>query len=130
ALIVVLGEDALPEGLASLAKRLIDSISAPCEIEGHPVAVGCSIGIAFAPAHGSRSDELLKNADLALYKSKSSGRDCFHVYTDDFRTEADRRNALENDLREAIWRGDLELYYQPVIDINNRRITALQPLLR
>ncbi|HSV21951.1 MAG TPA: EAL domain-containing protein, partial [Xanthobacteraceae bacterium] len=130
ALIVVLGEDASPEALASLAKRLIDSISAPCEIDGHPVAVGCSIGIAFAPAHGSRSDELLKNADLALYKSKSAGRDCFHVYTDEFRTEADRRNALENDLREAIWRGDLDLYYQPVIDITNGRIRAVEALVR
>jgi diguanylate cyclase (GGDEF)-like protein len=130
ALIVMPGRDAMKDGAATLAARLVEVISAPYEIEGQSVVVGCSIGVTMAPAHGERSDELLRNADLALYKSKNGGRNCFHVYGEEFKLEADSRNALENDLREAIWREEFELFYQPVIDIATGAITAVEALLR
>jgi diguanylate cyclase (GGDEF)-like protein/PAS domain S-box-containing protein len=130
ALIVMPGRDAMKDGAATLAARLVEVISAPYEIEGQSVVVGCSIGAAVAPAHGERSDELLRNADLALYKSKNGGRNCFHIYGEEFKLEADSRNALENDLREAIWREEFELFYQPVIDIATGAVTAVEALLR
>jgi len=130
ALIVMPGRDDLQEGATTLATRLVDIISAPYRIEGQNVVIGCSIGVALAPAHGERSDELLRNADLALYKSKHGGRNCFHVYGAEFKLEADSRNALENDLREAIWREEFELFYQPVIDLGSGRIIAVEALVR
>ena len=69
------------------------------------------------PAHGERIDEILRNADLALYRSKGEGRNCFQIYSEQMKAEADRRSALEIDLREAIWGDQLEVHYQPVVDI-------------
>lgn len=130
ALIILPGKDALQAGAVTLAARLVDTISAPYKIEGLNVVIGCSIGIALAPEHGTISDELLKNADLALYKSKHAGRNCSHIYCDEFKAEADGRNALENDLRQAIWREEFELFYQPVVDLRTGIIIAVEALLR
>jgi predicted signal transduction protein with EAL and GGDEF domain len=130
ALIVMPGQGDLKDGMVKLAARLVEAISEPYDVQGQKVVVGCSIGVALAPDHGERSDELLRNADLALYKSKNSGRNCFHVYGAEFKVEADHRNALENDLREAIWREEFELFYQPVLDIKTGRITAVEALMR
>jgi diguanylate cyclase (GGDEF)-like protein len=102
AVISMSGTAGLHHSAEILAARLIEAISAPDEIDGHPVVVGCSIGIALVPAHGERKDEILRNADLALYRSKSEGRNCFRVYSEQMKAEADRRSALEIDLREAV----------------------------
>src|SRR5262249_20619882 len=92
--------------------------------------VGCSIGIAVVPAHGERIDEILRNADLALYRSKSEGRNRFQIYSEQMKAEADRRNALEIDLREAIWGDQLEVCYQPVVDILSRSVVSVEALAR
>ncbi len=115
---------------AFLAARLIEAISAPDEIAGRPVVVGCSIGVALVPAHGERIDEILRNADLALYRSKSEGRNCFQIYSAQMKAEADRRSALEIDLREAIWGDQLEVHYQPIVDIVSRRVVSVEALAR
>ncbi len=117
-------------GADSLAARLIEAISAPDEIDGRPVVVGCSIGVALVPGHGERIDEILRNADLALYRSKSEGRNCYQIYSEQMKVEADRRSALEIDLREAIWGDQLEVYYQPVVDIVSRRVVSVEALAR
>jgi predicted signal transduction protein with EAL and GGDEF domain len=130
ALIVSPGEGPLTHGSQRLATRLIHAIGAPYEIEGQQVVIGCSIGIALAPEHGERSDEILKNADLALYKSKNSGRNCSHLYSAELKHEADSRNALENDLRQAIWREEFELFYQPIVKTDTGRIKAVEALVR
>jgi diguanylate cyclase (GGDEF)-like protein len=113
-----------------LAAQLIEAISAPDEIAGRPVVVGCSIGIALVPAHGERIDEILRNADLALYRSKREGRNCFQIYSEQMKDEADRRSALEIDLREAIWGDQLEVHYQQVVDIVSRRVVSVEALAR
>lgn len=130
AVIVQSGQDDFEAGCQRLAKRLIDVIGRPFELEGRQVTVGCSIGIALPSASGERSDELLRGADLALYKAKNSGRNCFHLYSDELKAEADQRNALENDLRQAIWREEFELFYQPVVAADNGRVAAVEALLR
>jgi diguanylate cyclase (GGDEF)-like protein len=114
----------------NLALRLIEAISEPGEIDGRPVVVGCSIGIALVPAHGERIDEILRNADLALYRSKSDGRNRFQIYSMQMKAEADRRSALEIDLREAIWGDQLDVHYQPVVDIVSRRVVTVEALAR
>ena len=123
-------EGDLGEGANALAARLIAAISAPYQIETHPVVVGCSIGIALVPEHGERIDEVLRNADLALYKSKSAGRNCSHVYTQEMKDEADRRSALEIDLREAIWGDQIKVHYQPVVDLASGRVVSVEALAR
>jgi diguanylate cyclase (GGDEF)-like protein len=124
------GADALKDGAEKLAARLIDVIGAPYEIEGQRVVIGCSIGIALAPAHGDKRDELLRNADLALYESKKSGRNRFPFYDETLKAEANSRSSLENDLRAAIWREEFELFYQPVVAIETGHIKAVEALVR
>jgi diguanylate cyclase (GGDEF)-like protein/PAS domain S-box-containing protein len=130
ALIVRSGQDDFKAGCERLASRLIDVVGRPFELEERQVTVGCSIGIALPSAPGERSDELLRGADLALYKAKNSGRNCFQLYSDELKAEADQRNALENDLRQAIWREEFELFYQPVVSADNGRVAVVEALLR
>ncbi len=130
AVIVQPGNAGLCECSEALAVRLIEAVSAPYTTEGHPVVVGCSIGIAFIPQHGERIDEVLRNADLALYKSKSVGRNCFHIYSIKMKAEADQRSALEIDLREAIWGDQLDVHYQPIIELDTGRVVSVEALAR
>jgi diguanylate cyclase (GGDEF)-like protein len=130
ALIEMPGEGAPQDSAAMLASRLLKTLAAPYEIDGHPVVIGCSIGIAVVPEHGTRIDEILRNADLALYKSKNSGRDCFSIYSDELKAEADQRNILEIELREAIWREEIEVFYQPIVDLNTGQTKSVEALAR
>ena len=130
ALIVVLGLSALQDDAATLAARLVQAIAEPYEIDGHPVVIGCSIGVAVVPEHGTRSDEILRNADLALYKSKNAGRNCYTLYLPELKAEADQRDILEIELREAIWREEIEVFYQPVFELSTGRATSVEALAR
>jgi diguanylate cyclase (GGDEF)-like protein/PAS domain S-box-containing protein len=130
AMLILLGREVEKGGAEKLAGRLVEVLSAPYHIEGQAVAIGCSIGIAFAPKHGDRGDEILKNADLALYKAKNEGRNCFRVYDEKLKTEADSRNALENDLRQAVWCDEFDLVYQPIIENKTGRVRVVEALLR
>ena len=124
------GQGSLEDGAATLAGRLIAAIAAPYDIDGHPVVIGCSIGIAVVPEHGTRIDEILRNADLALYKSKNGGRNCFNMYSSELKTEVDQRNILEIELREAIWREEIEVFYQPVVDLGTGKTKSVEALAR
>jgi diguanylate cyclase (GGDEF)-like protein len=130
AVLLQANEGGLHERSEALATRLIEAVSAPYAIDSHPVVVGCSIGIALIPQHGERIDEVLRNADLALYKSKSAGRNCFHTYSPKMKAEADQRSALEIDLREAIWDDQLDVHYQPVIDLDTGHVVSVEALAR
>ncbi|WOH66938.1 EAL domain-containing protein [Bradyrhizobium sp. BWA-3-5] len=130
ALVMSPGLSTLRDGAAKLAGRLVQAIAEPYEIDGHPVVIGCSIGVAMVPEHGTRIDEILRNTDLALYKSKNAGRNCFHLYSAELRAEADERNILEIELREAIWRDEIEVFYQPVLELGTGRATSVEALAR
>jgi diguanylate cyclase (GGDEF)-like protein/PAS domain S-box-containing protein len=130
ALIVAPGLSAAEDDAATLAARLVQAIAEPYEIDGHPVVIGCSIGVALVPAHGTRTDEILRNADLALYKSKNDGRNRFNLYSPELKAEADERNILEIELREAIWREEIEVFYQPVFELSTGRANSVEALAR
>lgn len=130
AMIVAPGQAAMQDVAATLAARLVQAIAEPYHIDGHPVVIGCSIGVAMAPEHGMRVDEILRNADLALYKSKNVGRNCFHIYSAELKAEADQRNVLEIELREAIWREEIEVFYQPVTQLSTGRVKSVEALAR
>ena len=118
------------KGAASLADRVLTTISAPYDIEGNVVSVGTSIGIALAPGDAKDSTDLLKMADLALYAAKSAGRNGFCFFDVGMREDVEHRLQLEDELREAIALGEFELHYQPIIDVKTRLPAGFEALVR
>ncbi len=116
--------------LAILARNVIEQLSHPYSIEGHRVVIGASIGIALAPADGVTSEALIRNADLALYAAKDRGRGRHHFYAPDLHSDAQERRQLEQDLRDALANGGLELHYQPVVHTATEQITGFEALIR
>lgn len=116
--------------LGHMAQEIIASLSQPYTVQGQSVVIGASVGIALAPEHGANSDELIRNVDLALYAAKDAGRGVFRFYAEDLHAAAEERAELEQDLREAIAKGDLQLYYQPVVYAANEKIVGFEALMR
>lgn len=94
------------------------------------VTITPSIGISIFPDHGKTSEELLKNADTALYKSKENGRNTFSFFTENLNQQTARRFSLESKLRKALDKEEFLLYYQPIIDIREHRVLAVEALIR
>jgi diguanylate cyclase (GGDEF)-like protein/PAS domain S-box-containing protein len=113
-----------------LAARFVRVLSAPYEIDGASLYVGASIGVILAPEGGADAEELMKNADIALYRVKSGGRSTYRVFDPSMSGAMSRRLALEIDLRGAVARGELEVYLQPIVEITGGAITGFEALLR
>lgn len=118
------------EGAIALALRIIGLIEQPFDLGGHRISVGTSVGISFAPEHGSDAETLLQKADVALYAAKSGGRNDFRVFHPELIEAADIQRSMEGELRDAISRNEFELHYQPVIDAGTRRIGAVEAFVR
>lgn len=114
----------------SLAGRLVEVIAAPYEIDDHQIVIGVSIGISLSPQDGSNPDELLKNADLALYRAKADGRGTYRFFETGMDARAQARRLLEMDLRAALQRDEFQVYYQPIRDVASGRVVAFEALLR
>jgi len=113
-----------------LARRISKLIAEPFQLLGNRVEIGTSIGIALAPEHGRNQEHLLKKADLALYRSKSAGRNCYTVYDEAMSAELEARNTLESDLRAAIALCQFEVHYQPFYDVESGRRRGVEALVR
>ena len=98
----------------------------PAELGGHQLAADASIGIAMAPEDGTEPDQLLKNADLAMYGAKADGRGTYRFFEADMDARMKARRGLENDLRQAVTSGEFELYYQPLVNIRDNNIVGLR----
>jgi diguanylate cyclase (GGDEF)-like protein/PAS domain S-box-containing protein len=116
--------------VSALAARLIEVVGAPYDLDGHQVNVGASVGIAIAPTDGDKPDQLMKSADLALYRAKADGGGDYRFFEVEMDARMQARRALELDLRKAIVNGEFELYYQPIIDVKTKQITSCEALLR
>ena len=116
--------------LEAMASRMIEAARKPFEIGGHRIRSGISIGIAIGPCDGANCDELLIAADLALYAVKAQGRGSYKFYHAAMNRELKERRQLEIDLREAIEQNELELYYQPVLNLRSNVITGFEALAR
>jgi diguanylate cyclase (GGDEF)-like protein len=119
-----------PAMAAALAGRIVEALGAPFELHDHQVVVGASLGIAVAPDDGETADQLLKSADMALYRAKEEGRARFHFFEPEMDTKAQTRRTLELDLRNAVAAAQFELFYQPIINLAENRITSFEALLR
>jgi diguanylate cyclase (GGDEF)-like protein/PAS domain S-box-containing protein len=115
---------------ARTAQRLIDMLTPPFVVDGHELFVGSSIGITLFPRDGDEPEQLLKNADLALYRAKSRGRARYQLYDRGMQDAARRRRSLETDLRQALRQNELRLVYQPQVDLTERRVVGVEALLR
>jgi diguanylate cyclase (GGDEF)-like protein/PAS domain S-box-containing protein len=127
---VLQGSGAKPTDLTALANRLIEAIGAPYDLDGYQIVVGASIGIAIAPMDASSSDQLLKNADLALYRAKGDGRNTYRFFEPEMDARMQARRAMEVDLRKALVKGEFELYYQPIFNVEANEVSACEALLR
>jgi diguanylate cyclase (GGDEF)-like protein len=119
-----------PAEAADLATQALHAIRAPCDCLGHQVTSDASIGIALVPLHGTDLDQILKNADLAMYAAKSAGRRTWRFFEPAMDARVQARRMLETDLRKAIADEALEVYYQPCLSLLDNRITGCEALLR
>lgn len=113
-----------------LADRLLATLRQPFHIEGHQIQVGGSIGISLFPEHGLTSAELMKNADIAMYEAKHQGRDTYRVYAAQMSDELNTRLTLGHDLRQAIYREEFFLLFQPQFDLKSGNVSGIESLLR
>jgi len=128
--IIQAGESNQRDAAKALAERILELLGKPFAIEGGEINIGTSIGIALAPEHGTGSDELLKMADLALYRTKSAGRNGYCFFAPEMSEVASARQEIESDLRRAIQQNELELHYQPILDAKTRKICSVEALVR
>lgn len=119
-----------PLAAQALAERIVRVLGAAYDINGHRVVVSASVGISLAPADGYNPDDLLKKADVALYRAKARGRSCFSLFEPEMETQLQSRLALEADLREVLQKNQLELFYQPLFDLRENRVRGFEALLR
>ncbi|MDG6078343.1 GGDEF and EAL domain-containing protein [Erythrobacter litoralis] len=116
--------------LGDIGSRLIQMISQPYSINGSRAIIGTSVGMAIAPYDGLDTDELIKAADLALYAAKGGGRGQYRFYSSDLKDGAKLRRQTEEDLRDALVKDELRMFYQPIIDAKTHKLKALEALMR
>jgi diguanylate cyclase (GGDEF)-like protein len=118
------------EDVAALVARIYQSIREPYECLGHLVTTDASIGIALASQDGIDVEQLLKNADLAMYSAKAAGRRTHRFFEPEMDMRMKARHSLEIDLRQAIIEGGFEVHYQPIVDLQSNRVSGCEALLR
>ncbi len=117
---ILLGNIKQLQDVIAVATRLFEVLEAPFDLEGHQVVIGVSIGIAIAPTDAMEADQLLKNADMAMYRAKTDGRGAYRFFEPEMDALMQARRALEVDLRQALVHGEFEVYYQPIVSLRTK----------
>ena len=127
---VIFTAPAALQGSAALAERVAQAFASPFAINGQNICMTASVGIALAPDNGVSADELMRHADIALYRAKNTGRDRAVLFTAEMAQEVEHRRSIELALREALESHTLQLNYQPVISCRTGEICGIEALLR
>jgi diguanylate cyclase (GGDEF)-like protein/PAS domain S-box-containing protein len=118
------------DAVTRVAEQILAALSVPFSLDGHDVAISCSVGVAVCPEDGRDFDELLKKSDIAMYHAKEAGRNAFRYYTERMNIDALERLDLQNRLRRGLEQGEFLLHYQPVVDLATQRIVGAEALVR
>ncbi len=116
--------------LAVMATEIVSKLSEPYMVDDDRCIIGASIGVAVSPYDGETSDALVRNADLALYAAKGSGRGRYRFYSEDLLKAAEERRVLEEDLVDALTKGQIEVHYQPVVSTADDKVSGFEALIR
>jgi diguanylate cyclase (GGDEF)-like protein/PAS domain S-box-containing protein len=127
---ILLTDPQSDENIRAMADLILDALSRPFSIGGQRAVIGASIGVAISGRHGDDPTELLKNADIALYKAKNEGRQRCCFFDPNLTSKLQRRRMIELNLRSALAAGEFELHYQPIIDITTGATISHEALLR
>jgi predicted signal transduction protein with EAL and GGDEF domain len=127
---LILTEMQRPEDAAAVARKIMQMLAEPFRLDGQEMHATTSIGIAIGPADGKDPTELLRAADMALYRAKAEGRNAFRFYAAEMSAQVEARKALERDLRLALERGELTLEFQPQFEFAAGRIVGAEALVR
>ncbi|HEX8480467.1 MAG TPA: EAL domain-containing protein [Allosphingosinicella sp.] len=127
---VLLARGSKPYFAEELAREVMRGLAVPMTVEGASLQVTGSIGAAVAPGHGLDADTLLQHADMALYHAKANGRNDFCLFEAKMQDEFQQKRRLEGALKDAIEKGELEVYYQPIVDLKTKKVTCCEALLR
>jgi diguanylate cyclase len=127
---VVLSDVPDTEHVERIARRILESLSQPIALQSHNPVVTPSIGIAIYPMDGADPDSLIRNADTAMYVAKAAGRACFRFYNEDMNAKAVEQLKMEEELRHGMQAGELELRYQPQIEVASGNVVSLEALVR
>lgn len=119
-----------PGHAAALAQRVIDGLKERFQIDGHSLFINASVGISLFPSDALSAEQLLRNADSALFKAKSAGRDSYALYTEELTAHAQQRVEIAFELRRALEQQELRVYYQPVHDLKTSRLIGVEALVR
>ncbi|HEC06079.1 MAG TPA: EAL domain-containing protein [Thiolapillus brandeum] len=114
----------------TVAEKIIDTFSKPFRLDGQEIYVTSSVGIALYPDDGENKTNLLKNADMAMYRAKENGRNCSRFYKQSMNDELHHRQKLENQLHQALRQGEFELHYQPQVQLDAGAVTSCEALIR
>ncbi|MGH1486465.1 MAG: bifunctional diguanylate cyclase/phosphodiesterase [Cellvibrionaceae bacterium] len=127
---IILNPHKTKSGTENVAKKILAELSKPFDIESNQIFSGGSIGIGIFPEHGTDPTTLVKNTDVAMYKAKSSGRNCYQFYSKSLTQETNDRVILGTQIRNAIQKDEFLLYYQPKIDFSSKKTVGAEALLR
>jgi diguanylate cyclase (GGDEF)-like protein/PAS domain S-box-containing protein len=119
-----------PAEVSALARRILGDLSEPYDVMGHQVLIGASVGIALAPGDGVDADKLLKNADLALYRAKADGKGAFRFFESEMDARVQARRQLEMELRSTMLARQLDVNYQPLVNLDSGEISGFEALVR
>ena len=128
--VILLDESSDAESVIQIAERILADCQMPFTINGHKIFTSVSIGIVLGTAEYSRASDLLRDADIAMYRAKAQGKNAYQLFDVSMHIQAQARLTLENDLRRPIDQGEFTVYYQPIFEVSNRHLVGFEALVR